>query len=260
MFSEVYDIQKIMNAFDESLPVNPLTELMTKYYSDKGLGLSPEVKKYKNTGEFNCSAGGVGRNGVYHTYTYLYYELFKDLDKSKEFNFFEMGVGVPSIMGSLSFGGSLKGWQDFFPKANIYSAEYIANEETGEGLINENRIKSFWCDARDEQIVSEMFQNKMNGLMFDIIIDDSLHEEESNFSCYKGSISKLLDKGIYVIEDVDLDYIDRLCDRINNYNKENNINCVISKAIVPWGSADIIGNNPNWGHHKQNNLIIIQKK
>lgn len=92
--------------------------------------------------------------------------------------------------------------------------------------------------------------------MFDIIIDDGPHTYLSNILFYKNSINKLNKNGIYIIEDINLDFIDKLCEEIEMHNNNNNINCNIIKLIIPWPKK--------FSHFspyiiKMNNLIILQK-
>jgi hypothetical protein len=92
--------------------------------------------------------------------------------------------------------------------------------------------------------------------MFDIIVDDGPHTYSSNILFYKNSINKLKTNGMYIIEDINLDFIDALYDEIVNYNHENTINLNIVKIIIPW---------PTKFHHqcdtikKMNNLFVMQK-
>jgi hypothetical protein len=90
---------------------------------------------------------------------------------------------------------------------------------------------------------------------FDIIIDDGPHTYSSNILFYTNSIHKLKKNGIYIIEDINLDFIDNLYNEIITYNNSNSINCNIIKLIIPW---PIKFRHPFDYIMKMNNLIILQ--
>ena len=78
----------------------------------------------------------------------------------------------------------------------------------------------------------------------------------SNILFYKNSINKLKTNGIYIIEDINLDFIDKLYDEIISYNNDNIINVNIVKLIIPWPIKFV---HPSPYILNMNNLIIIQK-
>ncbi len=74
---------------------------------------------------------------------------------------------------------------------------------------------------------------------------------------YKNSINKLNKTGIYIIEDIDLHFIDKLYDEINEYNVTNNIDFNIVKIyIIPYPHTFT---HPSDAISRMNNLIILQK-
>src|SRR5258708_5129751 len=85
---------------------NVLDDLALKYGADK----SPQIK---------------------HTYTPYYYDLLKDRRLSIK-KVLEIGAGE---------GAGLRMWRDFFPNAQIYSAE---SEDSR--IIKEDRIEVLKCD------------------------------------------------------------------------------------------------------------------
>jgi len=154
-----------------------LCEIMTKYGSDKG-------------------------NGA-HNYTILYHELFGHL-KNEKLNIFELGLGtnninLPSNMGiNGKPGASLRGWKDFFSNSFIYGADIDRDI-----LFNEDRITTFYCNQKDHESVKNMWNNEiLKDIMFDIIIDDGLHEFDANLIFMKNSLNKVNINGYYICEDL----------------------------------------------------------
>ena len=228
-------IKILINPKDKS----ELAEIMTKYGSDKGSGLSQNFILY------NIKVP----NSVCHNYTFFYELLFQPY-KNNSINIFEMGIGVPLCMGSLA--GSLKGWEEYFPNSNIYSADIDK-----ENLYSNNRIISYYVDQENQDSIIELWKNNpISDILFDIIIDDGPHTYTSNYLFYINSIQKLKQNGIYIIEDINLDFIDKLQNDIIIFNTNNNINMEIVKLIIPYPlkfthSLESI--------LKMNNLLILKK-
>ena len=123
-----------------------LSNIMTKYDSDKGAGLSDNY----------IISGIIPPNSVCHNYTYYYSKLFSNI-RNENINIFEMGVGVPSCMGS--WADSLLGWKEYFPNSKIFSADFDK-----EYLYNDNRIKSYYVDQEDIKSIQELWKNMENEL------------------------------------------------------------------------------------------------
>jgi hypothetical protein len=200
-----------------------LCEIMTKYGSDKG-------------------------NGP-HNYTIFYYELFKN-KKNESLNIFELGLGtnntdVPSNMGKNGKpGASLRGWRDFFINSNIYGADIDKRI-----LFNENRIKTFYCDQKNEKIIKEMWNNEeLKDLLFDIIIEDGLHEFQANLKFLTNTLYKLKLGGYYICEDLLPQTI------IDFENEFNNLNRTFSNF-----SFEIIKLENSNNRYNDNNLLVIKK-
>jgi len=164
-----------------------LCYIMNKYGSDKGFGL--------------------------HDYTQLYHRWFNGIRKYI-LNVFELGLGtnnpnLPSSMGIYGKpGASLRGWREYFPISNIYGADIDKDI-----LFTEDRIQTLYVDQLDESKIKSMWENNLDDLMFDVIIDDGLHTLEGNICFLKNSIHKLARNGMYVIEDV-------IIKNLNNYRYE----------------------------------------
>jgi hypothetical protein len=91
---------------------------------------------------------------------------------------------------------------------------------------------------------------------FDLIIDDGPHTFSSNFLFFSTSYEKLKVGGIYIIEDINLDFIDNLYDSINKFLNENLLTADLEKLIMPWPPGF---NHPSPVILKMNNLIVIKK-
>ena len=167
--------------FNEDL-TTPLCEIMGRYGSDKG---SSNIKN------------------SWHNYSTFYYSIFKNLQNEK-LRIFELGLGtndinIPSNMGSNGKpGASLYGWNEFFSNSLIYGADIDTNI-----LFNTEKIKTFYCDQTNPEIIKQMW-NDNNDLMenFDIIIEDGLHTFNANVCFFENSIHKLNKNGYYIIEDI----------------------------------------------------------
>ena len=56
----------------------------------------------------------------------------------------------------------------------------------------------------------------MNQELFDVIVDDGLHQFHANVCFFENSIHKLKDDGIFIIEDVENKYVPQFIDIIQN--------------------------------------------
>jgi hypothetical protein len=154
-----------------------LCELMKKYGSDKGQGM--------------------------HNYTIYYHNQFKEI-KNEKLHIFELGLGsnntdVPSNMGPFGKpGASLRAWRDYFINANIYGADIDKRI-----LFNEERIQTFYCDQTNEESIKKLWNHEiLKTLLFDIIIEDGLHEFKANLKFLINSLDKLSPNGVYICEDL----------------------------------------------------------
>jgi hypothetical protein len=148
---------------------------------------------------YGSDKGPRANNTTHHTYTDVYYQLFKDI-KDKPLNLFELGIGtnniaIPCNMGPNGRpGASLRAWRAFFPNASIYGADIDKN-----CLFTEERIKTVYCDQLNPGIIRSMWDTLPN---MDIIIEDGLHTFEANVTFFENSIHKLKDAGVFIIEDI----------------------------------------------------------
>ncbi len=166
--------------FDEKKST-PLCEIMGRNKSDKG---------------------SINIMSSWHNYTTFYYSIFKNL-REKQLRIFELGLGtnnvnIPSNMGSKGRpGASLFGWCEFFPNSHIFGADIDSNI-----LFNTNKIKTFYCDQTNPEIIKKMWNKPNLQDNFDIIIEDGLHTFNANVCFFENSIHKLNPNGYFIIEDI----------------------------------------------------------
>lgn len=141
-------------------------------------------------------------NHTHHNYTTLYHRLFSSM-REEHIRVFELGIGtnnvyIPSNMGADGKpGASLYGWAEYFPKAVIYGADIDRDI-----LFQTERIETYFCDQTDPNSIKLLWSQPNLGDLFDIIIEDGLHEFHANVTFFENSIHKLKKGGYYIIEDV----------------------------------------------------------
>lgn len=154
-----------------------LTEIMNRNGSDKGSG--------------------------HHNYTIYYSKLF-DTIREEKLDLLEFGIGsinprIPSNMcgtsGGYRPGSSLRGWKEYFYNANIYGCDIDKSI-----LFQEDRITTFYVDQISREVLRDQIVNKDQ--MYDIIIDDGLHNFSVNWFVLKEIFGKLKENGYYIIEDI----------------------------------------------------------
>lgn len=169
-----------------------LCYLMDKFGSDKGIGK--------------------------HEYTRVYHNLFHNI-VNNSINLFELGIGtnnldIQSSMGIYGRpGASLRAWKEYFPLGNIYSADIDQRI-----LFEEDRIKTFYVDQTNSLEIQKLWNDEqLKNIEFDIMIDDGLHTIDANLIFLQESFYKLKRGGLYIIEDVVVDYLPEFIKRIGNF-------------------------------------------
>jgi hypothetical protein len=155
--------------------MNILAELILKYGSDKNLS----------------------------EYTQIYEPLFRN-KRNKVTTLLEVGIGTlqPEIPSSFvgnpghfpyyKPGGSLRAWRDYFTNAQIYGMDVAEDCR-----FEEERIKTFIVSSTNSQLCN----NELKDLQFDIIIDDGLHTGLGQLQTMKNLFHRVKEGGYYVIED-----------------------------------------------------------
>ena len=170
-----------MNYLFDTKQSTPLCEIMGRNRSDKG---------------------SINIESSWHNYTTFYYSIFKDLHE-KQLRVFELGLGtnninIPSNMGSGGRpGASLFGWSEFFYNSYIFGADIDSDI-----LFNTDKIKTFYCDQTNPEIIKKMWSEPDLQDNFDIIVEDGLHTFNANVSFFENSIHKLKPNGYFIIEDI----------------------------------------------------------
>ena len=150
---------------------------------------------------------------IFHTYTPVYYEMFKDKKESFK-KVLELGIGTMNTMRHVSEytpGASHRMWRDFFPNAHIYGADFVP-----EVIFQEDRITTFLVDTRNEEELKELI--KKTGSDIDLVIDDGPHNGLLQMQTARTLMPLLDKKVIYIIEDVRSTRYIR--DRMPEYNVE----------------------------------------
>lgn len=153
-------------------------------------------------GKCNSDKGSLNIEYSWHNYTTFYYSIFKDL-REKKLRIFELGLGtnnlnIPSNMGEDGTpGASLFGWSGFFFNSRIFGADIDTDI-----LFNTDKIKTFYCDQTDPEIIKKMWNEPELQDNFDIIIEDGLHTFNANVTFFENSIHKLKPNGYFIIEDI----------------------------------------------------------
>ncbi len=172
---------------------------------------------------------------INHHYSRFYHSLMYPL-RNESINLFEMGIGS---------GGSLFAWKDYFPKANIYGADIEKSL-----LFEEERIKTFYCDARrDEQIQQMWNSDSLKNIDFDIIVDDGLHTYDAIDCFFRNSLQKLKVGGIFIAED------------LGNNNTEEQWKKVIEDYKKEYPFLQIFFFRvQQWKTYTEDNLLIVAQK
>ena len=191
-----------------------------------------------------CDSFGTDKGGtasdLCHSYA-TYYDLVFQKYRNCEVNLFECGIGTNN---SDSFtkehgtsGSSLRVWKEFFPKGRIYGADIDAST-----LFDEDKIITLQMDQTDINSIQCCF-NKFN-VLFDICIDDGLHEFSAGISLFESAREYLKEKFIYVIEDVGM----RDCISYLDYFSKTDFQI----SVVEFGSAP--------GKRSNHRLVVIEPK
>ncbi len=207
---------------------NYLSELCELYGSDKGF-----VNIEKKT-PYDWDP---------HSYSIIYNNLFSHCRENIKL-VFECGIGTNNLNFESNMtlngkpGASLKMWKDYFVNAQIFGADIDRNI-----LFKEDRIETYHVNQLDQESIIKMWNN-IKKKDFDLIIDDGLHNYKAALTLFLNSYEKLKKGGIYIIEDVDFEYLDQLKKALEIYNPE------------------VLIINDNYSKNKlitNNNLIIIRK-
>mgnify|MGYP001012684357 CR=1 FL=1 len=132
------------------------------------------------------------KSSLGHDYAIIYEQYF-DKIRQDHINLLEIGVAK---------GHSLKLWYNYFSNANIYAIDNdkdINHYQISSSKIYENdRTKIFIGDQANKIFIV----NNLNGIYFDIIIDDGSHESTDQLASFEILFDFLKPGGVYIIEDL----------------------------------------------------------
>jgi hypothetical protein len=259
--------KKFLKFINKKIFFNVLTKLYERFYINfflKKFFLSNINKKigYKNIHYINnsknnlsllCEKYGsdkgyldINKSTPYgwkaHSYSNFYYNMFNHY-KDKIKLIFECGIGTNNLNFPCNMslngkpGASLRVWRDYFINSQVYGADIDKNS-----LFKEDRIETFYVNQLDSNSIEKMWQD-INKIDFDIIIDDGLHTYEAAITLFLNSFDKLKKDGIYIIEDINFIYIDKIYKQLSSYNPE----------------LIILNDNLNKNKSNDNNLVLIRK-
>jgi len=132
-----------------------------------------------------------------HNYDRLYAGLLAGFPKPR---IFEIGLGTPnmdvvSTMGaSGNPGGSLRAFRSCYPGSELFGADFDKRI-----LFREDRIETFFVDQTRRSTFDDI---AIDGLRFDLMIDDGLHAPHANLNSLEFFLPRLSDGGFAVIEDI----------------------------------------------------------
>ena len=139
-----------------------------------------------------------------NNYSGFYKNIFSKYINNKNLNILEIGIAR---------GSSLKTWDGLFYNANIYGIDL--NEQCADLCKDYDNIKIIIGNVNN-------IIEKLNGINFDIIIDDGSHLPNDIIASFNVFFNKLNKDGVYIIEDLGPSYNDE-------YKLLNDYSNIISK-------------------------------
>jgi hypothetical protein len=146
-----------------------------------------------------CSRTGTDKspftinNGHRHPYTTPYSLFFEPL-KNKPIKLAEIGIFR---------GASIVAWRIFFSRARIYGFDIDMEAMKYVKDLNLPGVFLDQMDATKTDSMESVFQRHMaDGELFDVIIDDALHEVGQQAVTIRTCMNKLKQGGLLIIEDI----------------------------------------------------------
>ncbi len=162
--------------------------------------------------------------GVTHNYAAVYDLLFAQKRNSIH-NFLECGIGTinpdlastmatyeSAVDGTYKPGASLRAWQEYFPNALITGIDIDQD-----CMITDERIETYQCDQTKPESIKQ-FLKQIGDRKFDIVIDDGLHKFHAGITLFENIIDRLENDGIYIIEDVNENKLEKFAEYFRNKN------------------------------------------
>jgi hypothetical protein len=98
-------------------------------------------------------------------------------------------------------GASLRMWRDYFPNAQIVGCDILENVQ-----FTDDNITTYVTDQSNVESLNKLIENIGSP---DVILDDGSHIEEHQVISFKTLWKTIKPGGIYIIEDVCIDWIKR---------------------------------------------------
>jgi len=215
-FINIYDLRNIKDRFDDIVFVidktiknnGPIDILMNTdnnhliFKNQDTTNLDYLSKKYGL--DKNISSGC-------HNYIPGYTSIFEHI-RHEVRNMLEIGIGSVEnghmngvIYLGYKTGNSLKCWNEYFPNSKIYGIDIYAHPE-----LNTYKITTFVADQSNASHLQNVIKNINSNL--DVIIDDGSHIGEHQVYSFMFLNQYLTKNGIYVIEDIQPQNIDKFID------------------------------------------------
>ncbi len=135
-----------------------------------------------------------------HSYIDLYQKLLVG-KKETAVNVLEIGIGDNPSHPTVTNGGSIQLWHDFFTNATVHALDIKPPEEVWDKIKNNDRIILYLgTDCYDENFFRENFLDKK--IKFDFMLDDGPHTLESMKQFIKLYSQAMTEDGILIVEDV----------------------------------------------------------
>lgn len=125
-----------------------------------------------------------------------HYETHFAPHRSRPINLLEIGVGGDADPSG--GGGSLRAWQDYFPRGRIVGLDI--HDKTAH---NGPRIRTFQGNQADPEFLKRVVAETARP---DIVIDDGSHLNEHVITSFQVLFPLLSDNGIYAVEDTQTSY------------------------------------------------------
>lgn len=153
------------------------------------------------------------------------YEWYFSPRRNDPLKMLEIGIGR---------GGSPRIWREYFPKGEIYGADFFRDK-----FYTEDRIQAnFWCDQHDPSTLIEMME-KIGPC--DIIIDDGSHSCDAQINSLVYLYNYVKSGGLYIIEDCHTAYFGQFGGGYGKYNilefvkpLLDNVNAIHATRNSPW--------------------------
>jgi len=142
------------------------------------------VEIFNKIGHFGSDIGCNDKNGT-HSYGESYDRLFAPFKNGC--NLLEIGIAM---------GDSIKLWNEYFTNSTIYGCD-LSIIFTPTEAKSGNTIKCFAANGTTPEILPHL-----DGLKFDIIIDDGSHMENDQVATFNLLKDLMNPGGIYIIEDI----------------------------------------------------------